>query len=438
MRDPAGNVTRYEQLFDSDRRVRQLVDDGDATRTLERQVWVASNRCGDDQKLLRSKFGFGLPMHQLAEQAAVDVAQMAERMRFVHQHGPAFDAAWRQVLPLKGVHRDGLAFAAIALATLPRAEDATALAALVARQSEFSSNLFDLLLMAFAPGAALLKKYKADKYQAPWIDPVLRAIAQPEERRAEALAAHMKNWCRIMRPWGWKPKLDTAPGKDALFCDFAFEVALAVCAYDIDDSTFRSHPYYPRDLVDHYRAHIRHTRDGWRAERAGPGVAVIAPPPAPNADLGKSKRKAFARWVELVCDGNVDATESVFETIGKPRKIKDLGALMEALAADGQGIHADLKDDETVELSCIGLAGARALGEFEGPPGPPFGPARCSAVLLAFSDWAAQRGYRMVALDNEEDAWCAVLVRAAYHQEFIELGNTLGLAAQDPAHAWRD
>jgi len=435
MRDPAGNVARYEQLFDSDRRTRQLVDDGDATRTLERKVWIASNRCRDDQQLLRSKFGVGLPMHELAEQAAAALAQMTERMRFVHRHGPAFDAAWSQVLPLKGVHRDGWAFAALALATLPRAEDVMALAALVSRRSEFSSMLFDLLMMAFAPGAALHKKYKADKYQAPWLDPVLRAIAQPEERRAEALAAHMNNWCRIMRPWGWKPKLDTAPGKDALFCDFAFEVALAVCAYDIDDSTFRSHPYYPRDMVDHYRAHIRHTRDGWRAERAGAGVAVSAPPPPANADLGKSKRKAFARWVELACDGHVDATESVLETIGKPRKIKDLGALMEALAADGQGIHADLKDDETVELSCIGLADARALGEFEGPPGPPFGPARCSVILQAFSGWVEQRGYRMVALDSEDDVWCAVLVRAAYLEEFIALGDALGLAVQH--EQWR-
>ena len=49
--------------------------------------------------------------------------------------------------------------------------------------------------------------------------------------------------------------------KDMVFCDFAFEVVLAVCGWDIDDSSFADHPYYPADLVRYYRENVRHSRD---------------------------------------------------------------------------------------------------------------------------------------------------------------------------------
>jgi hypothetical protein len=285
----------------------------------------------------------------------------------------------------------------------------------------------DLLVKAFVPAHALAKKYKPNKYTDPWTAPVLRALALPAGDRPAALAAHMKNWTRLMRPFGWKPGLDTRPGGDRLFCDFAFEVALAVCGWDIDDSGFAAHLYYPRDLVEYYRANVRHTRDAWRAEGAGAGVEIVAPPPPVKSDLAKTRRKGIARWLELVADGDQDAVEAVLEAIGKPRKIKDLDELFAALGESGVAIHADIKDDATLAAQADALSGARGLREFDGPAAPPAGPARCEALLQAWNGWLAERGYRLAAIDGQDDAWHAVIVRAAYVDELAALSRELGI-----------
>jgi len=337
-----------------------------------------------------------------------------------------------QVYPIDGTWRGNISFAGLALLLVEAPEYPELLHKIIDIDLQRRAYLTDVLFKAFIPNYLLARKYRIDKYSAVWMDPIQRALALPAGERAQALAIHMKNWCRIMRPWGWKPNLKPVYGGDNLFCDFAFEVALAVCAYDIDDSAFNDHPYYPRDLVEHYRTKIRHNRDAWRAHGAGAGVPIVAPPLPKRADLSRSKRKTFARWVELVCDGDMDATEFVLETIGKPRKVEDIDELLGALAASSQAIQSDVKDDATTLLQAGRIAEHRALGDFDGPPGPPFGPARCKAGLLAFADWLQPRGYRLVDLDNDDDAWHAVVVKAEYHTEFIELSNSLKIRAREP------
>lgn len=298
-------------------------------------------------------------------------------------------------------------------------------------------RLFDVLLKSFIPEYHYLSNYKVCNNREKWMTPLLNALAQPPEQRAAAVAAHMKNWHHLMRPLGWKPK--NARDQYYYFFDFAFEVALAVCAYDVDDSSFRNHPHYPRDLVDHYRQNIRHTRDSWRAEGLGAGVELPPPSPPKRVDLAQSKRKNFARWVELACDGYDDAVESVLETIGKPRKIKDFYELLNALSEAGHAIHTDIKDDDTVDSQATDLADARGMGPFEAPPSdPPQGPGRCTAILRALTAWAAPRGYRLIDLDDQDDAWHAVLVKAEYCAEFLALSKTLGLRTNTPEQAYRD
>ncbi|ABM56046.1 DUF6630 family protein [Verminephrobacter eiseniae] len=299
--------------------------------------------------------------------------------------------------------------------------------------------LVDVMLKSFIPNHRGVPNYKYNKYRQWWTFPLVNALAQPPEQRPAALAAHMNNWYRLMRPLGWKPNRDPALEKDGLFCDFAFEVALAVCAYDIDDSSFRDHPHYPRDLVDHYRQHIRHTRDAWRAEGLGAGIELPPPVPPKRVDLAKSKRKNFARWVELACDGYDDAVESVLETTGKPRKIQDFFQLLEALQDVGHAIHADGKDSDTLDSQAADLADARGIGPFEAPDSdPPQGGARCTAILRALHAWAAPRGYQLIDLDDQDDAWHAVLVKTEYHDEFLALSQALGLRTRKPQQAYLD
>ncbi|HVK56642.1 MAG TPA: PoNe immunity protein domain-containing protein [Burkholderiales bacterium] len=382
------------------------------------------------------QYGQGDPLDVVAQSVVERCAALKEAAEFVRTRGGEINDDWLTAYPVGGIRREDFQFASLALLLIDSSEGLALFRQLISPVDKKRGYLFDLLIKSFIPDYKLVKKYTVDKYAAPWTNPIVAALAQPADKRASALAAHMKNWPRLMRPYGWKPNLDTAPGKDNLFCDFAFEVALAVCAYDIDDSSFNDHPYYPRDLVEHYRAHLRQTRDAWRPQGVGAGVEITPPPPPKKADLAKSKRKNIARWVELVCDGDVDATEAVLEAVGKLRKVKDLDELMCALSENNQAIHADIKDDETLNIQASTLAEARGLGAFDGPAGPPHGPARCCATLRAYAPWLSARGYLLVDIDGQDDAWHAVLVKAEHHQELLDLSQQLGLQVRDPVHAY--
>ena len=434
MRDPAGNAARYVHVMSNS------LESETATKTatptsLEQEVWLKSNHILTSKDIVLHKYGAGDAIESIAAEIISRSTSMAANTEFARANG---DDRFSDFYAIDGTMRVSVAFTALALLLVEQPQYLQVFPRLLSPAVEQRSYLMDLMIRAFIPDHAIAKKYKADKWVSPWSDPVVRVLAGPESARAAGLAACMKNWCRVMRAFGWKPNLDTAIGKDLLFCDFAFEVALAVCAYDIDDSSFNDHPYYPRDLVEHYRANVRHTRDAWRPEGVGAGVPVIAPPPPKKADLAKSKRKAVARWVELACDGNVDATEAVLETVGKPRKFDEIDELMEALGEASQAINADIKDDETLAIQAGRLAEDRGLGEFEAPSGPPFGPARCTATLLAFAEWMGARGYRLVDLDNQDDAWHAVVVKAEYHDEFIALSGQLRIVTREPADIYHD
>ena len=434
MRDPAGNVERYRREIGYILE-RDLLITTHAPESLDQEIWFKIQSIGTTMELVVHKYGVGDTLESIRAAVLERSDMMAVNAEYVRING---DDVNRGFWPIDGVRRINFSFATIALLMLEVPEYLNMFCKLLSPQVQERSYVMDLLIKSFIPDFSLLNKYKSDRHAATWMEPFLRALASEPDERSAACADYMKNWCRMMRPWGWKPDLNPEPGKDRLFCDFAFEVALAVCAYDIDDSSFNNHPYYPRDLVDYYRTNIRLTRDAWRPIAAGAGVPIIAPPPPKKADLAKTKRKGVARWIELVCDGNVDATESVLEVIGKVRKFDDIHELMEALSDAGQAIHGDVKDDETILSQASNVAEDRALGGFDGPAGPPSGPARCGAGLLAFSSWLEARGYRLVDLDNDDDAWHAVVVKADYHAELIELSNTLKIRTRTPAAVYND
>jgi hypothetical protein len=436
MRDPAGNAESYERFFaDYEERMGWRNEEFEAA-TLERQLnYYCYHQPRLSQGMVLHRYGRGDGVDVIQDVARAHTALMFEDQIFMRDRTGEDRAA---NYPIGGLWRGTTSFAFLALLIVESHEYPALLNKLIDPDIQRRAYLTDMLYKAFIPEYSLLKKYKIDKYSAVWMDPIQRALAKPAEERADALALHMKSWCRLMRPWGWKPDLKPERGGDNLFCDFAFEVAAAVCAYDIDDSTFNDHPYYPRDLVEHYRTKVRHTRDAWRAHGVGAGVPVVAPPLPKKADLAKSKRKSVARWVELVCDGNIDVTEAVLETIGRPRKFDDISELMAALGESSEAVHADIKDDETTLIQAGRLADRRGLGEFDGPPGPPFGPARCRAGLLAFARWLEPHGYCLVDLDNDDDAWHAVVVRADYHAEFIELSKTLKIRTRTPEAVYND
>jgi len=324
---------------------------------------------------------------------------------------------------------------AIAFLLLPEQSTLKALLSFTDLEPNSRFYMAEVLIKAFVPDWQMAKKYTRGhdiKMQLPWSDPVLRIIGLPAEQRAAAFAKHMQGWERLMKPWWpykWKPTTEHSGEINSdVHTHFAFEVALAVCAYDIDDSSFREHRYYPRDLVDYYRANIRHTRDAWRAEGVGAGIEIDVPPPPKKVDLAKSKRKGYARWVELTSDGNKDATEMVLEETGKLRKIKDLFEVSTALGENDIGIHADIKDDDTLENQLEALINDRKLTGYTPITEPAAGPVRCEALLTHAKTWLAPQGYKLIALPLEDDAWGAVIVADDYVEEFLQLSESLGVA----------
>jgi hypothetical protein len=308
----------------------------------------------------------------------------------------------------------------------------------------------DVLLKAFVPELITIPK-KYPKWKGPstsWLrsccDKFRVVLAQTTpEARTTALVRYMNNWGRMMKPVGWKPHrsyrelapdgraVDPDSPGDSLFVHFfAFEVALVVCAWDLDDRALRDHAEYPRHAVDHYRAHVRHTRDAWRALGVGAGIVMEPPAPPKKADLSTSKLKGYARWVELVCDGDKDAHKAVIDSAGRLRSLKKAATeVLAALAENGQGVCADIKDDKTLEAQIDSLLEARGLVGFDSNEVSGAGPDRCETLLKRVQDWLVMgdRGYRFQGLDLGDDAWYGLIVRNAFSAELIELSQTLGL-----------
>lgn len=433
MRDPIGSEESYAEFF----RVQEMIDNAFPPfeeLDEEDRNFRAVNTYGRRTTFALRQYGRGDSLVEIQAILRRRMPEMIEMAAWYRAHAEgAAAAAYR---PLKASRRESYGFFALAALTLDQPEELAKLRELLPTQNAERGQFLDLMVKAMIPDYPMLASYKPVKEAALFTDPVLRILALPPDARAQAVDGHLQKWCRMMRAFGWKPDLDPGIGKDPLFCDFAYEVALAVAAYDIDDSAFRDHPYYPGDLVEFYRIHVRDTRDGWRAKGVGAGTPIAVPPPPQRADLSKSKSKGLARWIELVCDGDPQAVEAVLEIVGKPRKFKSINGLMEALASEGHAIEADIKDDDTVSTASVQLTEARDIAGFVAPGGPPFGPDRCQAILAGLARHCENGRYRLLDLDNQDDGWHAVLVRAEYVEEFRQASDALGIMTRTPDEAY--
>jgi hypothetical protein len=80
--------------------------------------------------------------------------------------------------------------------------------------------------------------------------PLARATFYPQEERAALVKDFVESWYKGMKPTYWY-----GSHKDGIYFGYwCFEAALVTVLFDIDDSSYRDHLVYPRDLVDWYRA----------------------------------------------------------------------------------------------------------------------------------------------------------------------------------------
>lgn len=83
--------------------------------------------------------------------------------------------------------------------------------------------------------------------------------AEPEERPA-LMVQFLKRWFKGQKECDWWgshiPRKGTTVLDTGFFGYWAFEAALVTYLWDIDDSSYRDLPHYPKDLIDYARANF--------------------------------------------------------------------------------------------------------------------------------------------------------------------------------------
>ena len=89
------------------------------------------------------------------------------------------------------------------------------------------------------------------------------ATVYPAEKRAGFIKQFLDEWYKGMKPCYWHG-MHTEKQGDSYFGYWAFEAALVTVLWEIDDTAYRDHAYYPRDLVDWARQNsaIEPIKDG--------------------------------------------------------------------------------------------------------------------------------------------------------------------------------
>ncbi len=287
--------------------------------------------------------------------------------------------------------------------------------------------LYAMVRKAFVQGAIYDPKliYKDKDKAMPHEEQVVSALLQPASTWPHALGAYMKQWPRLMKPYGYRESVEENRGA---FDYFPLHLGLAVCAFDVDDSGFRHLPYYPHELVDYYRSHIRNTRDAWRSVIPHPGEGLPeGAKPQPKKTYVLNKTEAYGRWIELVCGGQPALVDAARQALGKRKTMPAIDLAMEALASVGLGIHADLKDDTTLAAQATALCHSWKLSEPSISDTAQQGPARITLILDALQDLDTTQGQRLAVIDDDSGNWNAILFSYAHEAEFTTLCQQLGI-----------
>lgn len=305
--------------------------------------------------------------------------------------------------------------------------------------------LYELWFKAFIPDWKLAKKCSRKgtiKFSLSWSDPLLKVLSSDNiEIGLQQYLNNFANYRVTNHPYQWVPWAEFQPKFSTdgslmfgnAFHNLAYSAALAVCAWDLDDSLFGDNPYYPRDLVDYYRKNIRHTRDSWREWGNGPDIPVQRPQRGPQIDLSTSKSKNFKRWIELLCDGDKASSSMLFKKLGNLKTIEDADQLLDALGEDDVVAIADCKDSETLkavinnllverELSAEGLASV----ESSGPQG-------FAEVLKQYRAYVTTMGYQLLEFETNWDCVVIGMVKSDFHHEFLALSEKFRIPI---LHGW--
>jgi hypothetical protein len=159
-----------------------------------------------------------------------------------------------------------------------------------------------LLQQLGLPGVPTTKRLS---FKAHWI--LLDAIKAEPEKRPKFMKDFLKKWYPSMKGCAWYGMHDKRPDRFKGY--WCFEAGLVTYLWDIDDSSYRDMPFYPKDLVDWARAWrpevIPSVPGGKPCPKAGRGATLAQPGSARNFEEGEimpdfpgsSYGATFWQWV---------------------------------------------------------------------------------------------------------------------------------------------
>lgn len=108
---------------------------------------------------------------------------------------------------------------------------------------------------------------------------LLEAIEGEPKHRPKLIAQFLEKWYPSMKSCYWHGRHTKAPRN--FFGYWAFEAGLVTYLWDIDDSSYRDMPFYPKDLVTYARTHdaVVPSPSSERSEPKRPSVAAGLPCP---------------------------------------------------------------------------------------------------------------------------------------------------------------
>jgi hypothetical protein len=147
------------------------------------------------------------------------------------------------------------------------------IAALWDYENDELDGLLERLVAPFAPGRATPPD--TCTRHLPYFK-LLKVFAAEPHKRPDLMARYMDGWYTASRR---EPYYEShTKGRDHSFLGYwAFEAAAVTYLLDIDDSSYRNHEFYPRDLIDFARSLPRPVEIGGSPTTLSPGVGAGEP-----------------------------------------------------------------------------------------------------------------------------------------------------------------
>ncbi len=239
MKGIASRLNRVEQLF-----YNELPKRSDAFRMYSQWSATISNEYFEQ---LVGQYSAGVPIEELGAKFTkiVEVAEADSLPHPVYKTEPFYldeiDAYYRILALLslaKLLRYDYL---------VPRIVELTNVAHDDNRGTDaLYETLIDKLGLPSEPAPKVMSMLKAH--------PILLELTQaPPDKQPKLMAQFLKKWYGSMRGCYWHNRHKRVPQHFSGY--WAFESGLVTYLWDIDDSSYRDLPFYPKDLVDYARTH---------------------------------------------------------------------------------------------------------------------------------------------------------------------------------------